>query len=156
AVTKKPIRGKDATLDRDEEKFTPHRWHFEQDETDEQEIHPKKKDGHRERDNGEPIPGGSGERWEIYNTFHDWSVRYLPRAEIVVWGILFREYKRDKGYTSISMRTLAERAGCSRQAVTEAIYGKKGNKGSGLRCKGLVQIVRTGQYLSGRAEDGTL
>src|SRR5262249_15876745 len=98
----------------------------------------------------------SGERWDIYNKFSDEAVRYCSRAEIAVWIVLFREYKRDKGYASISMRILAERSGCTKKAVVEAIYGKKGKRGSGLMAKGLGRITRVGRYLTGRAEDGTL
>jgi hypothetical protein len=112
----------------------------------------RRHDRERCRDIGEGRPGGAKERWTIHNNFVDFSLRHCTRAEIAVWWVLFRDSKR--GAVTASMDQLADRAGCSHQAVVEALHGKKRLPGSGLVTKGLVVIAKTGKLLEIK-KDGT-
>ena len=61
----------------------------------------------------------AGERFRALNTFVDFTLAELSRAEIAVWLILYRD-TRD-GTARTGMADLARRAGCSRRAVVSAV-----------------------------------
>jgi hypothetical protein len=63
--------------------------------------------------------GQSGERFKTLNTFVDFALAELSRAEIAVWLILYRDTRDGSARTAYD--DLARRAGCNRRNVGRAI-----------------------------------
>jgi DNA-binding MarR family transcriptional regulator len=76
----------------------------------------------------------AGERFRVLNSFADFTLASLSRAEIAVWLILYRD-TRD-GTARTGMADLARRAGCDRSTVFRA--AKR------LERIGLLRVVRRG------------
>lgn len=74
------------------------------------------------------------ERFQLLNTFVDFSMRHLNWSEIRVWMVLYRDSR--EGVARTSQEDIARRAGVSRVTVTRAIKRLK-------KC-GLLQVVRQG------------
>lgn len=62
---------------------------------------------------------GRGERFALLNSFVDFSLGQLTRAEIAVWLILFRDSRTGTARTGYD--DLARRAGCNRRNVGRAV-----------------------------------
>jgi predicted transcriptional regulator len=76
----------------------------------------------------------SGERFKTFNTFADFTLAQLSRAEIAVWVLLWRDTREGTARTGIA--DLARRAGCNRSTVFRALRR--------LERLGLVQVVHRG------------
>jgi hypothetical protein len=74
------------------------------------------------------------ERFAVLNTFVDFALADLTRAEIAVWLVLYRD-TRD-GTARTSFNDLARRAGLNRRNVGKALRG--------LESRGLVKVVHRG------------
>ncbi len=81
----------------------------------------------------------AGERFRVLNSFVDFTLAQLSRAEIAVWLILYRD-TRD-GTARTGMTDLARRAGCSRRAVVSAVRK--------LEKLALLKIVHRGGFHRG-------
>lgn len=77
---------------------------------------------------------GTGERFRIINTFADFTLSQLSRAEIAVWLLLWRDTRDGTARTGIT--DLARRAGCDRGTVFRALKR--------LEQLALVSVVRRG------------
>jgi hypothetical protein len=78
--------------------------------------------------------GRAGERFKTLNSFADFTLASLGRAEIAVWLLLWRDTKDGTARTSVA--DLARRAGCNRATVFRALRR--------LTHRGLVRIVYRG------------
>ena len=91
---------------------------------------------HRGKPKGRP--GGAkakaGERFAVFNAFVDFALADLPRAEIAVWLVLFRDTRDGTARTSYD--DLARRAGCNRRNV--------GRAARRLERLGLLKVVHRG------------
>jgi hypothetical protein len=76
----------------------------------------------------------TGERFAVLNTFVDFTLADLSRAEIAVWLILYRDTRDGTARTAYD--DLARRAGCNRRNVGRAIRR--------LEQLGMLQIVHRG------------
>lgn len=76
------------------------------------------------------------DRFTTLNTFVDFTMASLSRAEVAVWFVLYRD-TRD-GAARTAMRDIATRAGCALRNVVRAM--------ALLEEKGLVQVVRRGGF----------
>ena len=81
-----------------------------------------------------------GDRFAVLNTFADFTLSALTRAEIAVWLLLWRDTKRD-GTAKTSQADLARRAGVSVGTAKRAV--------AGLRCRGLLTVVFRGTLRRG-------
>ena len=77
----------------------------------------------------------TGDRFAVLNAFVDFTAASLPRAELLVWLILFRDTKPD-GLARTSQADLARRAGISARTVVRAI--------ASLVRRGALKIVHRG------------
>ncbi len=73
-------------------------------------------------------------RFAVLNAFVDVSMAGLPRAQITVWFVLFRETR--EGTARISVGQIANRAGVSYSKTVQAIKQ--------LEERGLVEVVYRG------------
>jgi len=78
-------------------------------------------------------------RFRVLNSFVDFTLAELSRAEIAVWLILYRDTREGEAQTA--MADLARRAGCSRRAVVSAVQR--------LESLGLLKVVRRGVFRCG-------
>jgi predicted transcriptional regulator len=90
----------------------------------------------RDRPKGKTV---AGERFKVLNTFVDFTLVDLSRAEIAVWLVLYRD-TRD-GTARVAMADLARRAGCSRRHVVRAV--------ARLEKLGLVKVIHRGGFRRG-------
>jgi len=74
-------------------------------------------------------------RFAVINTFADFTMAKLDRAEITAWLLLWRDTRPD-GLARTSQADLASRAGCSVRQVNRAVQS--------LRRKGLLAVVHQG------------
>ena len=88
----------------------------------------------------EPPKRKAGSRWQTLNSYADFTLRSLNRAEGFVWLVLFRETKPD-GIATASVDWLAEQIGAHRSTVLRAIKG--------LAKAGLLTVVRRGSLRRG-------
>ncbi len=88
---------------------------------------------HQDRDGGK-AKGKAGERFAILNTFVDFALAELSRAEIAVWLLLYRDTREGTARTSYD--DLARRAGLNRRNVGRAVRRLEG--------RGLVKIIHRG------------
>jgi hypothetical protein len=79
--------------------------------------------------------GASAGRFKVINTFADFSLAGLDRAEIAVWLLLWRDTKPD-GLARTSQTDLARRAGTSDRTARRAV--------NSLRRAGLLTVVYQG------------
>jgi hypothetical protein len=82
----------------------------------------------------------AGGRFAIINTFADFTLVGLSRAEIAVWLILWRDTKGD-GTARTSQADLARRAGSDVRTVRRALRQ--------LQAAGLLIVVRRGSLARG-------
>ncbi|HUY93326.1 MAG TPA: helix-turn-helix domain-containing protein [Pirellulales bacterium] len=82
----------------------------------------------------------SGDRFRLLNAFVDFTAAGLPRAETLVWLILFRDTKPD-GLARTSQADLARRAGANLRTVKRAV--------AQLERRGLLKVVRRGGLRQG-------
>ena len=73
-------------------------------------------------------------RFRAINTFVDFSMHELTRAELATWLVLWRDERNGTARTSVS--AIAIRAGLSRRSILTAI--------GGLRRRGLLDLIRQG------------
>lgn len=78
--------------------------------------------------------GKAAERFAVLNSFVDFTLADLARAEIAVWLILYRDTREGTARTAVS--DLARRAGCDRTTVFRALRR--------LETRGLVKVVHRG------------
>src|SRR5262245_26378046 len=74
------------------------------------------------RDERRPAKGrkGTGKRFQVINTFADFTLAGLDRAEVAVWLLLWRDTRPD-GLARTAQTDLARRAGCSTRTVRRAL-----------------------------------
>lgn len=91
---------------------------------------------HRQQSkNGKSAKGKTaGERFRVLNTFVDFSLAGLSRAEIAVWLVLYRDTREGTARTSYD--DIARRAGCDRRNVGRAVRR--------LEQVGLLKVVHRG------------
>lgn len=77
----------------------------------------------------------TGERFRGLNTFVDFTMGTLDRAEITVWLVLWRDTKNE-GIARTSQTDLARRSGISDRTVRRVLRR--------LESRGLVVVVRRG------------
>ena len=82
----------------------------------------------------------TGDRFAVLNAFVDFTAAGLPRAETLVWLILFRDTKPD-GLARTSQADLARRAGANLRTVKRAV--------ANLERRGLLKVVRRGGLRQG-------
>lgn len=82
----------------------------------------------------------TGDRFAVLNSFVDFTAAGLPRAETLVWLILFRDTKPD-GLARTSQADLARRAGANVRTVKRAV--------ANLERRALLKIVRRGGLRQG-------
>lgn len=75
-------------------------------------------DGTTTKKPGKP-KGKAGERFKTLNTFVDFTLAGLSRAELAVWLILYRDTRDGTARTGYD--DLARRAGCNRRNVGRAL-----------------------------------
>lgn len=90
---------------------------------------PKEKPGKRQ----------AGERFRVLNSFVDFTMAELSRAEIALWLILYRD-TRD-GTARTGMEDLARRAGCAKRNAVRAVQR--------LEKLGLLKVVHRGGFRRG-------
>lgn len=83
----------------------------------------------------------SAGRFRCLNSFVDFTMSTLARAEIAVWLVLYRDTK--DGVADTSMNDVAKRAGCTRRQVIRAIQK--------LQTVGLLKIVKRGGLNQGNS-----
>ncbi len=89
-----------------------------------------------DRPKGKTDRRSTGDRFAVLNAFVDAGMVKLSRVEIGTWLVLYRDTRN--GTACTSMKSIATRIGCSKQAVTKAL--------AKLRKAGLVlQVFRGGQ-----------
>lgn len=81
----------------------------------------------------------AGERFRILNSFIDFTLAELTRAEIAFWLILYRDAR--EGIARTSYDDLARRAGCNRRNVGRAVRR--------LQQLDLLQVVHQGSLREG-------
>ena len=81
----------------------------------------------------------AGERFGVLNTFVDFGLAGLSRAEIAVWLVLYRDTKDDTARTSYD--DIARRGGLSRRSVGRALRS--------LGERGMVKTIRKGGLNAG-------
>jgi DNA-binding transcriptional ArsR family regulator len=87
------------------------------------------------KDRGKPKGRtAAGERFQVLNTFVDFTLADLTRAEIAVWLVLYRDTRDGTARTSYD--DIARRAGLNRRNVGRAVRRLEG--------RGLVEVVRRG------------
>lgn len=91
------------------------------------------------RDKASKPKGKPGDRFAVLNSFVDFTLAGLSRAESATWLILWRD-TRD-GTARTSMADIARRAGCTRRAVVDAM--------AKLEAVGLVKVVHRGGFRQG-------
>lgn len=79
-------------------------------------------------------------RFAALNAFLDVTLRELPRAQIAVWLLLFRDTKAD-GLARTGQADLARRAGCNAGTVKRAL--------AGLARRRLLTVVHRGRLGAG-------
>lgn len=82
----------------------------------------RRTNGNADHHNGKPTNGAkqiAQDRFGEFNRFVDVTMRDLPRSELLVWLVLFRD-ARD-GVARTSRTDIARRAGVSTKTVTRAI-----------------------------------
>jgi predicted DNA-binding transcriptional regulator len=91
---------------------------------------------HQEAEKAKGKAGGrrAGERFATLNAFVDFTLAELPRNEIAVWLILYRDTKN--GTARTSQADLGRRAGVSDRTVRRAI--------DRLRRRGLLKVTYRG------------
>jgi hypothetical protein len=91
---------------------------------------------HRGKPKGKAAGGKTkaGERFAVLNTFVDFALADLSRAEIAVWLVLYRDTRDGTARTSYD--DLARRAGCNRRNV--------GRAARRLERLGLLKVVHRG------------
>ena len=82
-----------------------------------------------------------GDRFRTLNGFIDGVMRDLPRSEVSVWLVIFRDVKADTGLAAVSQASMAARAGVSVRCVQKAVRS--------LTRRGLVTVVRRGRLGAG-------
>ena len=82
----------------------------------------------------------TGDRFAVVNTFADFTMAGLTRAEIAVWLLLWRDTKPD-GLARTSQVDLARRAGVNVRTVKRATVG--------LHRRGLLVLVHRGSLRQG-------
>jgi hypothetical protein len=95
-----------------------------------------------------PLPRPKGQerakraagRFAALNAFLDATVAELPRAQMAVWLLLFRDTKAD-GLARTGQADLARRAGCNAGTVKRAL--------AGLARRELLTVVRRGRIGTG-------
>lgn len=90
--------------------------------------------------NGKATKRQAGDRFETLNTFVDFSLRELTRAEIAVWLLLWRDTKPD-GLAKTSQVDLGRRAGLHLATVKRTV--------ATLCRRGLLTVVRRGTLRRG-------
>jgi hypothetical protein len=78
-------------------------------------------------------------RFRVLNSFVDFTLAELSRAEIAVWLILYRDTRDGEAQTA--MADLARRAGCVKRSVARAVQR--------LEALGLLKVVRRGAFRRG-------
>src|SRR5262245_57995295 len=73
-------------------------------------------------------------RFQDLNAFVDETMASLKRAELAVWMVLYRDWK--KGLARTAQEDIARRAGCDRRSVNRALRT--------LQQRGLVETVHQG------------
>lgn len=81
----------------------------------------------------------AGERFKVLNTFVDFTLEDLSRAEIAAWLILWRDTRDGTARTALD--DLARRAGCNRGTAYRAVRR--------LRKLGLLKVVHQGGFAKG-------
>jgi hypothetical protein len=89
---------------------------------------------------GKPNSRGRGSRFADFNAFVDFTMRDLPRAEALVWLVLFRDTKPD-GLVRTSQADLARRVGAHVCTIKRAVPA--------LRARGLLTVVFRGSLRRG-------
>lgn len=90
------------------------------------------------RDGGN-AKGKAGERFIVLNSFIDFTLADLSRAEIAVWLILYRDTRDGTARTAYD--DIARRAGCNRRSVCRAVRR--------LEQLGLLKVVYRGGFRRG-------
>lgn len=91
------------------------------------------------RANGKPSRRKTADRFATVNTFADFTMRELTRAEIAVWLLLWRDTRN--GTARTSQADLARRSGVAVSTVKRAI--------SRLEKRGLLTVVFRGDLWRG-------
>jgi hypothetical protein len=78
--------------------------------------------------------GKASERFAVLNTFTDFTLADLNRAEIAVWLVLYRDTRDGTARTSYD--DIARRAGCNRRNVGRALRR--------LQALGVLRVVYQG------------
>jgi hypothetical protein len=89
---------------------------------------------------GKPAKVASASRFTTINSFADFALSDLSRAEIAVWLLLWRDTKPD-GLARTSQASLAGRAGIDARTVRRAL--------AALQNRELVTVVRKGSIARG-------
>ena len=66
------------------------------------------------------MPSATRNRFAVLNTFADFTLRDLDRAEVAVWLLLWRDTKAD-GLAKTSQADLARRAGIAERTARRAV-----------------------------------
>jgi len=93
---------------------------------------------HRDGERGK-AKGKTGERFAVLNSFVDFALAELSRAEIAVWLVLYRDTRDGTARTSYD--GLARRAGLNRRTVGRALRQ--------LERRRLVKVVHRGGLRQG-------
>jgi hypothetical protein len=81
------------------------------------------------------------ERFAALNTFIDFALAGLTRAETKVWLILFRDTRAATGTARTGQADIARRAGLMPRMVRYAL--------ASLEAKGMVRVIRRGRLNAG-------
>jgi hypothetical protein len=76
-------------------------------------------DGRHRYESGDRAKGKVGERFRVLNSFVDFALAELTRAEIAVWLVLYRDTRDRTARTSYD--DLARRTGLNRRSVGRAV-----------------------------------
>ena len=85
--------------------------------------------------------GRKVERFEILNSFTDFSLNGLTSSQVKVWLILFRDTKSATGTARTGQSDLARRAGTSPRTIR--------NARTELKAKGMIKVMRRGRLNDG-------
>ena len=85
----------------------------------------------------------TGDRFRVLNSFADFTLRELSRAEIAVWLLLWRDTKPD-GLACTSQADLARRAGVALKTAKRAVKQ--------LARRGLLTVVYRGGLRRGKSK----
>lgn len=88
---------------------------------------------------GKPARRKTADRFAVLNTFVDFTMRGLSRAEVLVWLVLYRDIRN--GTARTSQCDIARRAGVNVRTVKRAI--------AGLHRRGLLAVVYRGSLRRG-------